>query len=624
MVTPGNHGSSVFWSEDWDGAGGSVGGSMFTMDHSTGSGLFNLVAGAYNDANVYKYGSGRGACRLLLADASFSLLLSNSSTGNTRGGLVTWYNSIATANTYVAFYTNNGTQRMTIDASGYVGIGTTTPACLLHVGSGTDSYAQTMGLLCTNPGNNWINACFGQSGLPKVVMGNLSSTAVIGAHSATLNAWANLALCPAGNVGIGNYSPTRPLVVTRAGAALTDCAIMVGNNGSGTGVRIQTYDLVADGNAWMGLGTDMGGNSYEHSLVFPYGTTNQGRQTFGTFNGTTYSTKMTILGTGNVGIATTSPSYTLDVNGSFRASGGNNYFGGWTYFFDTSTSTSPGFDIENQTTFSRIAMRQIRFYDWNGTGDFLTLSGGKLGVNNTSPTWLVDILGNNRSTNLLNLAVTNGTSGSFTTTTRTAATGSNSIWGSVQYYQSLYTANAFFGGYGYGQIAAYQGNDSTIGYFNIATNGTGGFALSGYANGSLSITSGRVYTSSDARMKSNINYISDTSTPKIMGLKPATFSFTTDHNNTLKLGFIAQDVEQFIPVAIDCKKYHYMWKTKRSETGEIVPDLDENGNYQYTDEIRPRSIDNMAILATLIKAFQEQVQVIEDLKQRIQILETPS
>jgi hypothetical protein len=125
-------------------------------------------------------------------------------------------------------------------------------------------------------------------------------------------------------------------------------------------------------------------------------------------------------------------------------------------------------------------------------------------------------------------------------------------------------------------------------------------------------------------MKSNINYISDTSTPKIMGLKPATFSFTTDHNNTLKLGFIAQDVEQFIPVAIDCKKYHYMWKTKRSETGEIVPDLDENGNYQYTDEIRPRSIDNMAILATLIKAFQEQVQVIEDLKQRIQILETPS
>ena len=108
-----------------------------------------------------------------------------------------------------------------------------------------------------------------------------------------------------GRIGIGLTNPTRPLIVKRAGAALTDCAIMVANNGTGTGVRFQTYDLTVDANAWMGLGTDMGGNSYEHSIVFPYGSSNQGRQTFGTFNGTTYSTKMTILGTGYVGIGTT-------------------------------------------------------------------------------------------------------------------------------------------------------------------------------------------------------------------------------------------------------------------------------------------------------------------------------
>jgi len=96
---------------------------------------------------------------------------------------------------------------------GNVGIGTTGPACLLHVGSGTDAYGQTMGFLCTNPGNNWINGCFGQTGLPKVVIGNLSSAAVLGAHNATLGAWANLALCPAGNVGIGTYTPSRRLHV---------------------------------------------------------------------------------------------------------------------------------------------------------------------------------------------------------------------------------------------------------------------------------------------------------------------------------------------------------------------------------------------------------------------------
>ena len=88
---------------------------------------------------------------------------------------------------------------------------------------------------------------------------------------------------------------TATLDVIRPGASLGDVAIMVKNNGSGTGVRIQTYDLTADPNAWMGLGTDMGGNPYEHSLVFPYGSTGQGRQTVGYFNGSTYSTRSYIL-----------------------------------------------------------------------------------------------------------------------------------------------------------------------------------------------------------------------------------------------------------------------------------------------------------------------------------------
>jgi hypothetical protein len=107
----------------------------------------------------------------------------------------------------------NPVERMRIIPSGKVGIGTTNAAGLLHIGTGTDVYGQTMGLLCTNPGSNWINACFGQSGLPKIVMGNLSSVAVVGAHDATLSAWANLALCPSGNVGIGTYTPGRRLHV---------------------------------------------------------------------------------------------------------------------------------------------------------------------------------------------------------------------------------------------------------------------------------------------------------------------------------------------------------------------------------------------------------------------------
>jgi hypothetical protein len=382
------------------------------------------------------------------------------------------------------------------------------------------------------------------------------------------------------------------------------------------------------------------GMLYCQNVGSAYGGGNAGKMGLQLWSGSVEFESQTWLPNGFVGIGTTSPNQTLEI-GCNNATGQNplrlsNY--------NTGVNNTKYIGMEFRGTDSVGTLKdcgQIRVnplnQDWsNGasmsllvrSGDTVStermtiLGTGCVGINQTSPTFLLDISGNGITNNHMQLATTNGNLGAFATTLRMAATGTVGIWGSICYYQTIYTANSLFGGNGYGQIQANQYNDTSGGYFNINTNGTGGFALNGYGNGTLSITSGRVYNSSDGRMKSNINYISETSTPKIMGLKPATFSFTTDHNNTLKMGFIAQDLEQYIPIAVDGKKYQYMWKTKMAESGETVPDLDENGNYQYTDEIRPRSVDNMAIIATLVKAFQEQVQVIEDLKQRIQILES--
>jgi len=58
-----------------------------------------------------------------------------------------------------------------------------------------------------------------------------------------------------------------------------------------------------------GLGLDMGGNSYEMSQFFAYGTSDNGRLTFGSYDGTTYRTKMTIYGSGNIGAPTGSNIY---------------------------------------------------------------------------------------------------------------------------------------------------------------------------------------------------------------------------------------------------------------------------------------------------------------------------
>jgi len=120
-----------------------------------------------------------------------------------------------------------------------------------------------------------------------------------------------------GNVGIGTVNPTYPLQVQKTSSGP---AIMIGGGAPGQ-PRLQIYGLDADANAWMGLGTDMAGGPYEHSIYYSVGTSNNGRLTFGTFDGSSYSEKMRITATGNVGIGTVSPTYKLDVQGQVASNG---------------------------------------------------------------------------------------------------------------------------------------------------------------------------------------------------------------------------------------------------------------------------------------------------------------
>ncbi|RIZ67280.1 MAG: tail fiber domain-containing protein [Methylococcales bacterium] len=62
------------------------------------------------------------------------------------------------------------------------------------------------------------------------------------------------------------------------------------------------------------------------------------------------------------------------MNGGYNGYGTHNFFGG------NGGTNGNGFDFEDQGTFVRIAHRNMRFWDWNGAGDFMYLQSGTVGV----------------------------------------------------------------------------------------------------------------------------------------------------------------------------------------------------------------------------------------------------
>jgi hypothetical protein len=185
------------------------------------------------------------------------------------------------AGSVMRFFTGStGTERLRIDTSGNVGIGTSSPSSKLDVQGGRSYFASNSDAFATYLRYN--NSTAG------VFLGSPSANAFQISRS---GGGAYLNIDSSGNVGIGTTSPfsSAGYTVLNINNATNGGLLMLTN---GT----QTYwNYVNSGGGWLGT-------SSAHPLIFQ----------------TSNAERMRIDSSGNVGIGTSSPIYKLDVSGSFR------------------------------------------------------------------------------------------------------------------------------------------------------------------------------------------------------------------------------------------------------------------------------------------------------------------
>ena len=148
-------------------------------------------------------------------------------------------------------------------------------------------------------------------------------------------------------------------------------------------------------------------------------------------------------------------------------------------------------------------------------------------------------------------------------------------------FESAYSLNA--------TVLRINSTNSSNSYFAQAFYSGGTLAGYIYVNASNNTT--QFATSSDYRLKENVNYNFD-ALSRVKQLKPARFNFIADAETTVD-GFIAHEVSDIVPEAIIGEK-----------DGELM-----------------QGIDQSKLVPILTKAIQEQQELIETLQAKVEALE---
>jgi hypothetical protein len=378
-----------------------------------------------------------------------------------------------------------------------------------------------------------------------------------------------MTLDASGNLGIGTTSPGYKLDVRVAPSS---------GGAAGAGVTTGSYEatLLVTGSAYSNYG--VGANS-----AWLYTATND--LALGPYGGSGVvkivaggSERMRLDSSGNLGLGVT-PSAWYNIVSALQIKDTSIYSTTNTANFSTNEFVnSSGQNIYKNTGFATIYAQN------NGSHQWYNAPSGTAGNAITfTQAMTLDASGNllvGTTSSLL------GTSHSF------KATGSTSSYYAAAFRQDGTTTD--------GRLLAWQlpnTNNSTA-YFVYATN-SGGNCFNIFANGNVTNTNNSYGAISDVKLKENIVDAS----PKLAALMQVKVrNYNLIGHTTKQLGVVAQELETVFPAMVD-------------ET----PDRDEEGNNLGTTT---KSVKYSVFVPMLIKAIQEQQAIIQSLTDRVTQLET--
>ncbi|MBY0316844.1 MAG: tail fiber domain-containing protein [Bdellovibrionales bacterium] len=455
----------------------------------------------------------------------YVMLAGRSGGQNLRGGT-------AASNNLTLESTSNATKGYVLlqPNGGNVGIGTTSPVRRLSV-QGTSiangSY-RTISVNEPGAGNESISLGYDANGSIHTA-GFLRSNNNLPLSLGTLVTPNAVTVLDGGNVGIGTTSPNAPLEINRE-VSQTNISLVNRTNSALDGGGVVVYRSRGTNSSPSHLlsGDRVGYFSFSNALTTSswssmesYTTQNHTGSAQGmdlrfsvVQNGTTGSQeRMRIDQNGNVGIGTTSPTQTLDVNGPAVVRGQLSVLGG-------STSANASLIINNSAnTLSQLYVR----------GD------GNVGIGTAIPTAKLEVRGGQ-----VFVRNPSGTAGAF-------YSDGGSGFGIHGESNANYGVSGKTTHITYGGVVGYAQNGTNYGIIGHANQ----YAIYGAGDGYIS---GTMSWGSDARLKDNIQLIPD-GLEFVMKLRPVSYTWKPDSDQAQlqkgpKHGFIAQEVQKILPGAV--------------------------------------------------------------------------